>query len=112
MGNQPDPMEPLKILGQRVCETLNAMGLQVENFAVLPNITGGPHFAQIVVSLDPDAVNNVIDDDAQRKADDEMLAAMEQQMKKEKEQEKEDAARAGLEKLAQQLEEGEGKGIL
>lgn len=108
MGNTPDPIEPLKILGQRIIETMTAMGLQVENFAILPNMGDGPHFAQILVSLNPEALGGMVEDDQQRQADDEVLAALEQQMKKDKEKEKEDAATEGLKRLAQELEQGKG----
>jgi ribosome-associated translation inhibitor RaiA len=108
MGSTPDPMEPLRILSERAIDALNKVGFSVQNIAFLPNLEGGPHFAQIVVSLDPDTMSQTVEDDTQKQADDDVIKQLERQMLKDKEDEKAQAAQQGLIELQRKLEGGKG----
>lgn len=107
-----DPMEPIKVLGQRVVEEMTKLGLSVENFAVLPNFGSGPHMAQIVVSFEADAVEELVEKDDETKAMDLEFKEIMKAEKKAEEAEKLVTAEESLRRLAEELEKGTDGGLL
>lgn len=100
-----DPLQPLRVLMQRLGELAESLGIHMETFAVLPNPDEhGRDFVQAVMSLSPEAFMT----EAQI-AEDKTLRDMELHLRRERTQDKIEEARRKALETAAELSGGEFK---
>lgn len=106
-----DPMEPARKLMEAFGKQVEALGLTLHTFAILPNPEGAPHSVQAMLTFDGSDLEEVLGkvDDAPLSLDEkdafDMLA---RDMERTDADEKADAAAESLRKMQEDLEKNRG----
>ncbi len=97
----PNPFTPIKTLAKAAQAAAKRLGLDLVNFAVMPDLSGDDDKIQMLYGVPPDLPAAPLSDDEQA-----MFASMEAQMREQSEADKINNAKEGLKSLLRDPKRG------